>query len=258
MIIEKVALVTGSSQGIGKAIATRLARQGYAVAVNSRQPEGEVRETLREIDAWGKPRLYVQGDVAMAADRHAMVERVVQEFGRIDLLVNNAGVGPAIRRDILETTEESMHDVLAVNICGTFFLSQEVAKFMIEERQRHTELTPLIINISSISAYTSSTSRGEYCISKAGVSMITKLYADRLAGEGIRVYEIRPGIIETEMTCKVHDKYSEMIGAGMTPIKRWGQPEDVAQAVIVLCSGELSFSTGDVLNVDGGYHIRRL
>jgi 3-oxoacyl-[acyl-carrier protein] reductase len=258
MINERVALVTGSSRSIGKAIAIALAQDGFAVAMNSRQPQDAVKEAVAEVAALAKPVLYVQGDIAEPGDRQVMVEAVMKEFGRIDLLVNNAGVGPKVRLDILETTEESMDFVLGVNLYGTFFLSQAVAKIMLEEKRRHPQRTPMIINISSISAYTSSVNRGEYCISKAGVSMITKLFADRLADDGIRVYEIRPGIIETELTAKVRDKYTPLIEGGITPIKRWGQPEDIARAVVMLSGGGLSFSTGDALNVDGGFHLRRL
>ena len=258
MIKEKVALVTGSSRSIGKAIAIGLAKDGYAVAMNSRQPQPAVREAVEAVAAFGNPVLYLQGDIAQSQDRQIMVERAMKEFGRIDLLVNNAGVGPKVRLDILETTEESMDFVLGVNLYGTFFLSQAVAKIMIKIKREHPELSPLIINISSISAYTSSANRGEYCISKAGVSMITQLFADRLADDGIRVFEIRPGIIETELTFKVRDKYSALIENGLTPIKRWGQPEDIAQAVLALANGGLLFSTGDSFNVDGGFHLRRL
>lgn len=258
MIDDKVALITGSSRGIGKAIAVGLAQAGYAVVVNSRQPAGEVRDVMEKVKAFGHPAIYVQGDIAQAENRLTMIETALREFGRIDLLVNNAGVGPAVRRDILEMTEESMDHVLGVNLRGTFFLTQAVAKAMLDHKRQHPGFAPVIVNISSISAYTSSISRGEYCISKAGVSMITKLFADRLAEEGIRVYEIRPGIIETELTAKVKDKYSALIDGGLTPIKRWGQPEDIARAVVVLAAGSLGFSTGDVLNVDGGFHLRRL
>jgi len=160
--------------------------------------------------------------------------------------------------DILETTEESMDFVLGVNLRGTFFLSQAIANIMLAQKREHAEMLPVIVNISSISAYTTSLNRGEYCISKAGVSMITQLFADRLADDGIRVYEIRPGIIETELTAKVRDKYTPLIEGGLLPIKRWGQPEDIAQAIVTLSSGGLLYSTGDVINVDGGFHLRRL
>ena len=258
MIKEKVALVTGSSRSIGLAVAVRLAREGYAVVMNSRQPAEAIREAIDAVKAFGNPVLYLQGDIALTADRTRMVGQLMQEFGRIDLLVNNAGVGPKVRLDILETTEESMDFVLGVNLRGTFFLSQAIANIMIGEKREHHEMSPMIINISSISAYTTSLNRGEYCISKAGVSMITQLFADRLADDGIRVYEIRPGIIETELTAKVRDKYSPLIENGLIPIKRWGQPEDIAQAIVTLSSGGLLYSTGDIINVDGGFHLRRL
>ena len=258
MIKEKVAFVTGSSRSIGLAVAARLAGEGYAVAMNSRQSAESVKEAVEKVKAFGNPVLYLQGDLALTEDRNGMVARLMQEFGRIDLLVNNAGVGPKVRMDILETTEESVDFVLGVNLRGTFFLSQAIANIMIGEKRKHPELSPMIINISSVSAYTTSLNRGEYCISKAGVSMITQLFADRLAEEGIRVYEIRPGIIETELTAKVRDKYTPLIEGGLLPIKRWGQPEDVAQAIFTLSSGGLLYSTGDVINVDGGFHLRRL
>jgi len=257
MIKEKVALVTGSSRSIGLAVAARLAREGYAVAMNSRQPAEAVREAIDAVKAFGHPVIYLQGDLASTVDRDRMVGQLMQDFGRIDLLVNNAGVGPKVRLDILETTEESMDFVLGINLRGTFFLSQAIANIMIGEKRKNPEMDPMIINISSMSAYTTSLNRGEYCISKAGVSMITQLFADRLAPEGIRVYEIRPGIIETELTAKVHDKYDPLIQNGLLPIKRWGQPEDIAQAIFTLSNGGLLYSTGDVINVDGGFHLRR-
>lgn len=258
MFTEKVALVTGSSKGIGKGIAVELAKNGYAVVVNSRQPNTEVKEVMDEIGGFGKPTLYIQGDISLSQDRKKLVEQVMNKFGRIDLLVNNAGVGPKVRGDLLEVTEESMNFVFGINLYGTFFLTQLVAKTMIENKQKYKEFSPVIINISSMSAYTASISRGEYCISKAGVSMMTKLFADRLASEEILVYEIRPGIIDTDMTANVHSKYSALLDSGLTPIRRWGKPEDIARAVMTLSSGGLAYSTGDVINVDGGYHIRRL
>jgi len=179
-------------------------------------------------------------------------------MGRIDLLVNNAGVSPKVRMDILEVTEESYDRVMTINLKGPFFLTQLVANWMIELKKFRNELEPKIVNISSISAYTSSTSRGEYCISKAGVSMMTKLYADRLSEYGVNVYEIRPGIIFTPMTEPVKEKYDKLISEGITPIKRWGTPEDVAKAVVAIAKGYFPFSTGEVFNVDGGFHIRRL
>ena len=258
MIKEKSGICNRIFAQYRAGVAVKLAGEGYAVAMNSRQSAETVKEAVDLVKACGNPVLYLQGDLASTQDRDRMVKQLMQEFGRIDLLVNNAGVGPKVRMDLLETTEESLDFVLGINLRGTFFLSQAIANIMIAEKKEHPELTPMIINISSISAYTSSLNRGEYCISKAGVSMITQLFACRLAEEGIRVYEIRPGIIETELTAKVRDKYDLLIENGLLPIKRWGQPEDIAQAVFSLSSGGLMYSTGDVINVDGGFHLRRL
>jgi NAD(P)-dependent dehydrogenase (short-subunit alcohol dehydrogenase family) len=176
----------------------------------------------------------------------------------VDLLVNNAGVAPKERVDILDLSEESFDWVFGINLKGALFLTQQVAKWMIREKQQDQSLDPMVINISSVSAYASSPNRAQYCIAKAGLSMMTMLYADRLAQHGIRVYEIRPGVIETDMTAKVKAKYDKLISEGLTPIARWGQPEDVAKAVAAIAQGRLPFSTGEVINVDGGFHIRRL
>jgi len=258
MLENKAALVTGAARGIGNAIAVQLASEGYAVAILDVFDEEKVEENINKVKKYDNPFLYFKGDITSDESRRSAVDRVMSEFGRIDVLVNNAGVAPKVRMDILETTEESMDFVLGVNLKGTFFLTQLVARVMINEVKTIEGIKPKIINISSMSAYTSSTQRGEYCISKAGVSMITKLFADRLAEFGINVYEIRPGIIFTGMTKVVKEKYDKLIGEGITPIKRWGYPEDIANAVSVFCSDKLNFSTGEVINVDGGFHIRRL
>jgi 3-oxoacyl-[acyl-carrier protein] reductase len=258
MIKEKAVLITGGSRGIGNAIAVKLAQEGYAVAVAATSDESAVLPNIDKIRAAGGPVIYLEANVAKAEDRQFIVDQVFSAFGRIDVLVNNAGVAPKVRMDILNTTEENFDYVMDINLKGTFFLTQLVANKMIEEISNNEEIRPMIINISSISAYTSSTQRGEYCISKAGISMITTLFADRLSEYGINVYEIRPGIIATDMTSKVKDKYDALIEAGLTPIKRWGYPEDIANAVSAFCSGKFSFSTGEVINVDGGFHIRRL
>lgn len=258
MVDNKVAIVTGAGRGIGNAIAMQLASEGYATAVLDVLDEGEIVENLEAIKKHGNPFIYFRGDTTDAKDRKNFIDKVMDEFGRIDVLVNNAGVAPKVRMDILETTEESLDFVLGVNIKGTFFLTQLVANIMVEELERIPDIKPKIINISSMSAYTSSPSRGEYCISKAGVSMITLLFADRLAEYGINVYEVRPGIIYTDMTKVVKDKYDKLIGEGLTPIKRWGYPQDIANAVSLFCSDKLDFSTAEVINVDGGFHIRRL
>jgi NAD(P)-dependent dehydrogenase (short-subunit alcohol dehydrogenase family) len=254
----KTALVTGGSRGIGKAIAKKLVQDGYNVVVAGTRNEGEVTEAINEIRGINGTVRYTQADIARACDREKILDTCLNFFGRIDVLVNNAGVAPKVRMDILETTEESLDGVLDINLKGTFFLTQLVAKAMVRDMEKGNIQNPKIINISSISAYTSSTNRPEYCISKAGVSMITSLFADRLAEYGVYVYEIRPGIIATDMTSKVKEKYDRLIEEGLTPIKRWGLPEDIANAVSSLCSGHFLFSTGEVFNVDGGFHLRRL
>lgn len=216
-------------------------------------------DALAEVALHGQPVRYVLGDISQPADRKRIVDDTLKNHGRIDVLVNNAGVAPKERLDILKTTEESFDYVLGTNLKGTFFLTQAVANVMCRRPpDRQEDVPPMIINISSISAHTASMTRGEYCISKAGVSMTTALFAQRLAEFGIKVYEIRPGIIDTDMTFNVRDKYSEMIANGLTPIRRWGEPEDVARAVGMLCEGYLNFSTGEVINVDGGFHLRKL
>ena len=246
----KVAIVTGVLGGIGKAAALMLAEKGYAVVGMGRKPDGD----LSDFD--GLDVTYIPGDIASAEDRAVLVEAAVAK-GTVSVLVNVAGVAPKVRRDILEMTEESYDRVMNINTKGTLFLTQEVAKKMIENPIQNG-IRGYICNISSLSAYTSSTSRGEYCISKAGVSMITKLFADRLAEYGIPVNEVRPGIIATDMTSKVKEKYDNLIGGGLLPISRWGEPEDIADAVYALCSGALPYVTGQSLDVDGGFHLRRL
>jgi 3-oxoacyl-[acyl-carrier protein] reductase len=270
MLDKKVAIVTGASRGIGHAIAMQLAGDDYAVCMVSTTDEDKLIDKIGKVREKGQPVIYVQGDISTDESRKAIIESVMKNFGRIDVLVNNAGVAPKVRMDILETIEESMDHVLKINLYGTFFLTQLVANQMISiiesgkfensksQSNTFTNYRPKIINISSMSAYTSSTNRGEYCISKAGISMVTTLFADRLAEYGINVYEIRPGIIRTDMTATVKDKYDNLIANGLTPIKRWGFPEDIANAVSVLCSGKLDYSTGEVINVDGGFHIQRL
>lgn len=253
-----VALVTGSTRGIGAAIALELAQNGFNLAVNGRSPEEQIMPFINKIQSLGVKAIYIRADVSVREDRNLILKEMKEKFGRIDILVNNAGVAPEVRRDILETTEESFDRVVAINLKGPFFLTQLIAKWMIELKQKRNDIDPIIINISSISSYTSSPDRAEYCISKAGVSMMTKLFAHRLSEYGIRVYEIRPGIILTDMTMPVKQKYDKLIAEGLTPIKRWGRPEDVAKAVVAIAKGYFPFSTGEVFNVDGGFHLRRL
>jgi NAD(P)-dependent dehydrogenase (short-subunit alcohol dehydrogenase family) len=258
MVESRVAIVTGASRGIGNAIAQKLAAEGYAIVAVGTSAAQDVAANLEKIRQTGAPLRYVQADVSALGGRNAIVDCALEHYGRIDVLVNNAGVAPATRMDILDTTEESMDRVLGINLKSTFFLTQAVARIMCREVAEIEGIAPKIVNISSISAYTSSTQRAEYCISKAAVSMVTMLFADRLADAGINVYEIRPGVINTDMTSVVKEKYDTLIADGLTPIKRWGQVQDVANAVSVVCSGMLNFSTGEVINVDGGFHIRRL
>lgn len=258
MIKQKVAVVTGAARGIGHGIVSQLAKDGCAIAIFDILEPKKVEKNIKELKEEGQPIFYFQGDLARSKDRSNFCKRVMKEYGRIDILVNNAGVAPRTRIDILETTEESFDFVMNINLKGTFFLTQAIANIMIRQVKESSGFEPKIINIGSLSSYTSSPSRGEYCISKAGVSMITKLFADRLSEYGINVYEIRPGIIYTDMTKAVKDKYNKLIGEGLTPIKRWGCPRDIAQAVSVFCSGKLNFSTGEVINVDGGFHLRRI
>lgn len=256
--LSRTAVVTGAARGIGNAIAVQLAHDGCAVVIVDVFEREQIDENIRKVASSGNPVLYVKGDITTDKSRREIVEQTLGAFGKIDILVNNAGVAPKVRMDLLQTTEESMDFVLGVNLKGTFFLTQLVANSMVKCLENYSEIKPVIINISSNSAYTSSTQRGEYCISKAGVSMITTLFADRLAEYGVGVYEVRPGIILTDMTSVVKEKYDKLIEGGLTPIKRWGYPEDIARAVSVLCSGKLAFSTGEIINVDGGFHIRRL
>ncbi len=255
---KKIAIITGSGRGIGRGIAIQLARVGWNIVINDVGNPEPPQETLELVRAEGSDGIIVLADVTSSVERERLVEETLNSFGRIDLLVNNAGIGPRQRLDILETSEQSMNEVLAVNLIGPFFLTQLVARKMIELVDQKVVEHPKIVNIGSISAFTSSTSRAEYCISKAGVAMTTLLYADRLAKNGINVYEIRPGIIETPMTAGVKDKYDKLIAEGITPIQRWGQPEDIGKAITAIAEDYLPFSTGQVINVDGGFHIQRL
>jgi NAD(P)-dependent dehydrogenase (short-subunit alcohol dehydrogenase family) len=255
---ERAALVTGASRGIGRAIAVALAGQGWSVAINYRGNAQAAVEARSLVEQAGGRGVIIQADVANAGDRNHLVEQTLSSLGRIDLLVNNAGMAPASRADMLDMTEASYDRVMAVNLKGPFFLTQRVAKVMIELLRAQVIERPKIINIGSMSAYTSSINRAEYCLSKAGIAMMTALYADRLAEYGINVYEIRPGIIETDMTSVVQARYDRLIADGLTPIRRWGQPDDVARAVAAIAEDQLPFSTGEVINVDGGFHLRRL
>jgi 3-oxoacyl-[acyl-carrier protein] reductase len=255
------ALVTGGSRGIGRAIVIELARLGFDIAINYVSNEGAAQDTAVEARMARSGVLVetIGGDVGVPADREKILRFVRDRFRRLDLLVNNAGVAPAERADLLEATEESFDRLVRVNLKGPYFLSQAAARWMIEQRATAgKDYHPAIVNIGSVSAAAASVNRGDYCVSKAGVAMMTQLFAARLAEHGINVYEVRPGIISTDMTAGVKEKYDELFATGVTPIRRWGTPEDVAQAVSAVAQGLLPYSTGEVIHVDGGFHIRRL
>lgn len=256
--MKKIAIVTGSRRGIGLATVKKLMSDGYTAVLCDVVEKEEVKDLLAELNRHGEAD-YFRCDISVPEDREALMDAVVEKYGRIDALVNNAGVACKQRLDILETTVESVERLLRINLEGTFFMCQAGAKRMIAMKKAGLQdYNPHIVNIASMSSYTSSVSRGEYCMSKAGISMVTKLFADRLAEENISVFEVRPGIIMTDMTAVVKEKYEKLIAEGVTPIRRFGQPEDVANCVSAACSGLLDFGTGTVLNADGGFHIQRL
>ncbi len=244
----KHVIISGCTRGIGAACVKKFLDAGYCVTGMGRSASSEFESPNFH---------YVCGDLSSSEDRQKLVASATEKFGQIDVLVNVAGVAPLERRDILDMTEESYDRVMDINTKGTLFLTQAVAREMINNPEVNG-IRGYICNISSLSAYTSSTSRGEYCISKAGVSMVTKLFADRLSEYGIPVNEVRPGIIATDMTSKVKEKYDNLIGGGLLPIARWGEPEDIADAVFALTTGALPYVTGQSLDVDGGFHMRRL
>jgi 3-oxoacyl-[acyl-carrier protein] reductase len=260
MVIAKkrVALVTGGTRGIGLGIAGRLVDAGFRLAINGRRAEADVSETLDEFRQLGADVLYCQADVSRSADRLKLVQTIQQQFGRLDVLVNNAGVAPESRVDLLDANEESFDRVMDINLKGPYFLTQLIARWMVEQKQADATYSGVVVNVSSISATVASVNRGEYCISKAGVAMATALWATRLAEFGIQVYEVRPGVIRTDMTAKVTEKYDKLIAEGLTVDPRWGTADDVGRAVAILARGELSYATGNVLLVDGGLTLPRL
>ncbi len=255
--MKKSAVITGSSRGIGLATAKQLAADGLNIVMVATGDMAKNEKAVKEVEALGAEVLYVKADVSSADDRKRIVEEAVNAFGRIDILVNNAGVAPLVRADLLEMTEESYDRVMTINTKSNMFMTQAVAKVMVKQEKVNGR-RGCIVNISSCSAEVSSTSRGEYCVSKAGISMLTTLYADRLAGEGILVNEVRPGVILTDMTSAVEEKYDKLIKAGLFPIARWGRAEDVANAVSALVSDKFLYTTGNHIDVDGGFHIKRL
>jgi 3-oxoacyl-[acyl-carrier protein] reductase len=262
--VNPVALITGASRGIGRGIALELAALGFDLVINFASNASAAEQTAKDCEFRAKSTsrsiraLPCQADIALATDRQKLVDFTKEKFQRVDLLVNNAGVAPAVRADLLEATEESFERLINVNAKGPFFLTQLVARWMIEQRQSDPARGLQIVTISSVSAYAASVNRGDYCVAKAALSMLTPLFAARLAEHGINVYEIRPGIIATDMTRGVKGKYDALIEGGLTPIKRWGTPEDVGKAVAAIAQNLLPFSTGEVINVDGGFHLKVL
>jgi 3-oxoacyl-[acyl-carrier protein] reductase len=266
---RRAAIVTGASRGIGRGIAVALAGVGYDVVVNYASNVVAAEEVRGLIEGLGRRAVLVKADVSSAGDRRLLVEETLGALGRIDLLVNNAGVAPDVRADLLEASEESFDRLININLKGPYFLTQLVARQMIKQQEGSGfgvqgsgtagQSQPKIVNVTSVSAYAASVNRGDYCVAKAGLAMMTQLFAARLAEHGINVYEVRPGVIETDMTGPVKAKYDKMIlEEGLTPIRRWGRPEDVAKAVVAVATDLLPFSTGEVINVDGGFHLRRL
>lgn len=244
-----VAIVTGGSRGIGKAITEELLKINYSVIVTARNESDDIKNLKK---SYAGKLFFIPCDISSEESRKELFSFAQDNFGKIDLLVNNAGVAPRERKDILDITPEDFDYLTDINLKGTFFITQELTPLLIRNEKSR------IVNISSISAYTASVNRGEYCVSKAGISMITKLFAARLAEYGVSVIEIRPGIIETDMTAKVKEKYEKLIAEGITPINRMGQPEDVAKCVVSIAQGNLDFCTGTVIDCDGGFNVRRL
>jgi 3-oxoacyl-[acyl-carrier protein] reductase len=258
MAEKPAAIVTGGSRGIGRGIAIELGRLGYAVLVNYATRPDAAEETVATITAAGGTALAIRGDVGVDGDRRGLVQRSLDEFGRLDVLVNNAGITSPGRKDLLEATQQSWDLVFDTNLKGPFFLTQLAANEMIRLIRQKTIPDGKIINISSISAHTVSLNRADYCITKAALGMMTKLFAVRLAEFGIGVFEICPGVIASDMTAPVKEKYDRLIAEGLWPIRRWGQPEDVAKAVAAVVSGCFPFSTGGRIDIDGGFHLRVL
>lgn len=256
--MKKTALITGGTRGIGLGIARQLAAEGWSLALNGMRPEKAAAATLDELRERGAEVLYCRGNIGEARDREAIIARVLDQYGYLNALVNNAGVAPRERVDLLETSEESFDRVLGINLKGPFFLSQLAAKSLIETKRKNPALPAAIVNISSISATVVSINRGQYCISKAGLSMVTQLFAARLAEDGIPVFEVRPGIIQTDMTAGVQEKYDRLFREGIAMQPRWGTPEEVGRAVASLLRGDFPYSTGQVFMVDGGLTVQRL
>lgn len=256
--MKRVALITGGSRGIGFGIAMQLAANGFDLAINGTRSSDDVQEAIKNLQNFGNEVIYCRGSISSSADRSDIIQQVKDHYQRLHVLVNNAGVAPKERKDILEATEESFDDVISINLKGAYFLTQKTANWMIEQKKNDQEFNGCIINISSISATVVSVNRGEYCISKAGISMATQLFAVRLGEFNIPVFEVRPGVVHSDMTSGVIEKYDKLIEEGLCVQQRWGEPEDVGKVVASLAKGDFMYSTGQVIMVDGGLTIPRL
>jgi len=256
--MNKIAFITGGTRGIGFGIAMALGKAGFDLALNGMRNEGEVADALEEVRKLGVNVAYFQGNIAVREDRQAMFDKTLSHFGEVNVLVNNAGIAPRERADILHAKEEIWDEVMDINLKGPYFLTQLFASYFVEMKMKNPLFDATIINVSSISAFVASVNRGEYCISKAGIAMATKLWATRLGEYDIPVYEIQPGIIKTDMTSGVVEKYDKLFQEGISLQRRWGLPDDVGKVAAMLAQGHLPYATGQVIKVDGGLNIQRL
>lgn len=256
--MKRIALITGGSRGIGFGIALQLAQNGFDLAINGTRILADVEEVIEKLRNFGNDVIYCQGNISSSTERENVILQVKKHYGKLHVLINNAGVAPKERKDILDATEESFDEVISTNLTGPYFLMQKAANWMIEQKKNDKEFTGCIINISSVSATMASVNRGEYCISKAGISMATKLFATRLGEFNIPVFEVRPGIIRTDMTAGAKEKYDKLIEEGLCIQQRWGEPVDVGKVVAALAKSEFMYSTGQVIMVDGGLTVPRL
>ena len=256
--MNKIAFITGGTRGIGFGVALALGKAGFDLAVNGIRNEGDVADALEELRKLGVNVAYFQGNVAVREDRQAMLDKILSHFGSVNVLVNNAGIAPRERADILHAKEEIWDEVMEINLKGPYFLTQLFANYFVEKKLENPLFEASIINISSISAFVASVNRGEYCISKAGIAMATKLWATRLGEYDIPVYEIQPGIIKTDMTSGVVEKYDKLFQEGISLQRRWGLPDDVGKVAAMLAQGNMPYATGQAIKVDGGLHIQRL
>jgi len=256
---KPVAVITGASRGIGRSVAIALAAEGYDIAAIARSTDSEGMEILGpEVEKHGSQFFPIGLDISCTGCQKEVVANILERYGRIDVLINNAGVAPLQRNDVLDMTEESYERVMSINLKGPVFFAQKIAKEMIWLKPQISNYNPVIVFMTSVSADMSSTNRAEYCISKAGLSMATTVFADRLSREEILVFEVRPGVIQTDMTAKIKDKYDKLISEGLVPQKRWGLPEDIGKAVASIARGDWNFSTGMVFEISGGLNIRKL